>query len=34
MKRGQMMPFEHDQAQMWQLSADRRNVRMELLPCS
>jgi hypothetical protein len=30
MKRGQMMPFEHDQAQMWQLSADRRNVRMEL----
>jgi hypothetical protein len=25
-----MMPIEHDQAQMWQLSADRRSVRMEL----
>lgn len=24
-----MMPIEHDQAQMWQLSADRRSVRMQ-----
>ena len=24
------MAIEHDQAQMWQLSADRRRVRMEL----
>lgn len=30
MKRSDMMPIEHDQAQMWQLSADRRSVRMEL----
>ena len=25
-----MMPIDHDQAQMWRLSADRRSVRMEL----
>lgn len=30
MKTREMMPIEHDQAQMWQLSADRRSVRMEL----
>jgi hypothetical protein len=30
MKPREMMPIEHDQAQMWQLSADRRSVRMEL----
>ncbi len=30
MKPRNMMSMEHDQAQMWQLSADRRNVRMEL----
>jgi hypothetical protein len=24
------MPIEHDQSQMWQLSADRRSVRMQL----
>ena len=30
MKRGDMMPIEHDQARMWQLSADRRSVRMQL----
>jgi hypothetical protein len=31
-KRREMMPIEHDQAQMWQLSTDRRRVRMELPP--
>ena len=30
MKPSQMMPMEHDQAQLWQLSADRRSVRMQL----
>ena len=30
MKPRNMMSMEHDQAQMWQLSTDRRNVRMEL----
>ena len=30
MKPRNMMSMEHDQAQMWQLSADRRSVRMEL----
>jgi len=30
MKPSDMMPIEHDQAQMWQLSADRRSVRMQL----
>ena len=30
MKPSSMMPMEHDQAQMWQLSADRRSVRMQL----
>lgn len=30
MKASDMMPIEHDQAQMWQLSADRRSLRMEL----
>ena len=25
-----MMPIEHDQAEIWQLSADRRSVRMAL----
>ncbi|SEP26482.1 hypothetical protein SAMN02990966_04692 [Rhodospirillales bacterium URHD0017] len=30
MKPHVMMPMEHDQAQMWQLSADRRSLRMEL----
>jgi hypothetical protein len=30
MKPSDMMPIEHDQAQMWQLNADRRSVRMEL----
>ncbi len=30
MKPSDMMPIEHDQARMWQLSADRRSVRMEL----
>jgi hypothetical protein len=29
MKPSDMMPIEHDQAQMWQLSADRRSVRMQ-----
>jgi hypothetical protein len=30
MKTTRMMPIDHDQAQMWRLSADRRSVRMEL----
>ncbi len=30
MKPREMMPIEHDQTQMWQLSADRRSVRMTL----
>jgi hypothetical protein len=30
MKPSDMMPIEHDQAQMCQLGADRRRVRMEL----
>jgi hypothetical protein len=30
MKPSDMMPIEHDQAQMWQLSANRCTVRMEL----
>ena len=30
MKRADMMPMEHDPAQMWQLSADWRTMRMEL----
>lgn len=28
--RSDVMPIDHDQAQMWQLSSDRRSVRMEL----
>ena len=30
MKPSAMMPIEHNQAQMWRLSSDRRSVRMEL----
>ena len=30
MKPSDMMPIKHDQARMWQLSGDRRTVRMEL----
>jgi len=30
MKPQDMMPIEHDQFQMWQISSDRRSVRMEL----
>jgi len=29
MKPSDMMPIELDQAQMWQLSTDRRSVRMQ-----
>jgi hypothetical protein len=29
MKPTDMMPIEPDQAQLWQLSADRRSVRMQ-----
>ena len=29
MKSSSMMPMEHDQAQMWKLSADRRSIRMQ-----
>jgi hypothetical protein len=29
MKPSDMMPIEHDHAQMWQLNADRRSVRMQ-----
>jgi hypothetical protein len=29
MKPREMMPIEHDQAQMWQLSADRRRVLLQ-----
>jgi hypothetical protein len=30
MKRSDMMPIIHNQESMWQLSADRRRVRMQL----
>jgi hypothetical protein len=30
MVRREMMPIEHDQAQMWQLASDRRSVRLSL----
>ena len=30
MKQREMMPIEDDQAEMWQLSADKRSVRMKL----
>jgi len=32
MNRRDMMPIEHEPAQLWKLSADRRSVQMEL-PC-
>jgi len=30
MKPSKMISIEHEQAEMWQLSADRRSVRMDL----